>query len=74
MTARHSDGQDGEQEAMPSERVFEHARASTERQAHSHPLDAQQSEIKRYCEQHWYELVRIYADEDIAAHNAKISN
>lgn len=37
-------------------------------------LDAQRTEIKRYCEQHGYELVRTYADELIAAHNAEISN
>ena len=39
-----------------------------------HSLDAQRTEIKRYCEQQRYELVRIYADEGIAAHNAEISN
>ena len=74
MTTQHSDGQDEEQEAMPSERAFQHVRASTERRAHSHSLDAQLTEIKRHCEQHGYELVSIYADEDIAAHNAEISN
>ena len=48
-------------------------RVSTEDQTQGYSLDAQRTEIARYCERKGYELVRIYADEGVSAHTDKIS-
>ena len=46
---------------------------STEDQTKGYSLDAQRSEIDRYCERKGYELVRIYADEGSSAHTDRLS-
>ena len=46
---------------------------STEDQTQGYSLDAQRTEIARYCERKGYELIRIYADEGVSARTDKIS-
>ena len=53
-------------------RAVGYVRVSTEDQTKGYSLDAQRAEIQRYCEQHGYELVRIYPDEGVSAHTDKI--
>ena len=48
-------------------------RVSTEDQTQGYSLDAQRAEIKRYCEDNGYKLIRIYADEGESAHTGEIS-
>ena len=53
-------------------RAVGYIRVSTEDQTKGYSLDAQRAEIRRYCEQHGYELVWIYPDEGVSAHTDKI--
>ena len=53
-------------------RAVGYVRVSTADQTKGYSLDAQRAEIQRYCEQHGYELVRIYPDEGVSAHTDKI--
>ena len=54
-------------------RAVGYIRVSTEDQTKGYSLDAQRSEIDRYCERKGYELVRIYADEGSSAHTDRLS-
>ena len=54
-------------------RAVGYIRVSTEDQTKGYSLDAQRTEIARYCERKGYELVRIYADEGVSAHTDQIS-
>lgn len=54
------------------QRVAAYVRVSSEEQTEGHSLDAQRREIRRYCERHQFELVKVYADEGVSAHTDKI--
>ena len=48
-------------------RAVGYVRVSTEEQIQGHSLDAQRSEIERYCERNGCRLERFYADEGVSA-------
>jgi site-specific DNA recombinase len=48
-------------------RAAGYIRVSNESQVEDHSLDAQRSEIGRWCEVRCYELARIYADEGVSS-------
>ena len=53
-------------------RAAAYIRVSDESQVQGYSLDAQQTEIARWCEHNGYQLVQVYADEGVSAHNDKI--
>ena len=48
-------------------RAAAYIRVSDESQVQGHSLDAQRSEIGRWCDRNGYELVLVYADEGVSA-------
>lgn len=55
------------EEPIERKRVAGYIRVSTEEQAEEgYSLDAQRENILRFCDQHHYELVDVYADEGIS--------
>ncbi|HZA22990.1 MAG TPA: recombinase family protein, partial [Dehalococcoidia bacterium] len=53
-------------------RAAAYIRVSDESQVQGYSLDARQTEIARWCEHNGYQLVQVYADEGVSAHNDKI--
>jgi site-specific DNA recombinase len=53
-------------------RAAGYIRVSDESQVQGYSLDAQRTEIARWCERNGYQLVQVYADEGVSAHNDKI--
>jgi site-specific DNA recombinase len=53
-------------------RAAGYVRVSDESQVDGHSLDAQRSEIARWCERTGYQLVAIYADEGVSAYSKSI--
>ena len=53
-------------------RVAGYIRVSDESQIEGHSLDAQRTEIRRWCEQRGYDLVRIYIELGKSAHTDRI--
>lgn len=53
-------------------RAAAYIRVSDESQVQGYSLEAQRTEIARWCERNGYELVLVYADEGVSAHTEKI--
>ena len=49
-------------------RAAAYIRVSDESQVQGHSLDAQRSEIERWCQRNGYELALVYSDEGVSAH------
>jgi site-specific DNA recombinase len=54
-------------------RAVGYVRVSDLSQVDGYSLDAQKTEISRWCERHGYQLLKFYADEGISAHTDDIS-
>ena len=53
-------------------RVAAYIRVSDESQIEGYSLEAQRTEIGRWCERRGHELVAVYAEEGVSAHSERI--